>query len=259
MDDFSSAKESLMRRFFVGRENISGAQATITGPELDHMVKVMRLGPGDPVRLFDDQGWEHEGVLKSRDGRRGEVTILSSYRPERESALRITLAQALGKGDKMDFIVEKAVELGVSGIVPFVSGHTVPRLSGEKAIRRKTRWQKIALSASKQCGRTRVPEIQDLTSFTDLVRDPPAGDLRVVLWEGEASCGIGQLKTERDQVASLILVIGPEGGFTDQEILLATQHGFRSVHLGKRILRTETAALAALATAQLLWGDLGVR
>jgi 16S rRNA (uracil1498-N3)-methyltransferase len=223
------------------------------------MVKVMRLGPGDPVRLFDDQGWEHEGVFKSYDGRRAEVTILRSYRPERESALQITLAQALGKGDKMDFIVEKAVELGVSSIVPFVSEHTVPRLSSEKAVRRQARWQKIALSASKQCGRTRVPEIHELTSFADLVRSPATGDLRVVFWEGESSCGIGQLKAERDQIASLILAIGPEGGFSVQEIALALRHGFRTVHLGKRILRTETAALAALATAQLLWGDLGVR
>lgn len=248
-----------MRRFFVARENISGEQATITGPELDHMVKVMRLGPGDPVSLFDDQGWEHEGVLKSCDGRRAEVTILSSYRPERESALQITLAQALGKGDKMDFIVEKAVELGVWSIVPFVSEHTVPRLSREKAIQRQARWQKIALSAAKQCGRTRVPEIHKLMPFSDLVRDPATTDLRLVFWEGESSCGIRQLKAERDQIASLILAIGPEGGFSDQEIALALERGFRTAHLGKRILRTETAALAALSISQLLWGDLGVR
>jgi 16S rRNA (uracil1498-N3)-methyltransferase len=248
-----------VRRFFVVRKNISGEQATITGPELDHMVKVMRLGPGDPVSLFDDQGWEHEGVFKSCDARRAEVTILSSYRPERESALRITLAQALGKGDKMDFIVEKSVELGVSGIVPFVSEHTVPRLSREKAVQRQARWQKIALSASKQCGRTRVPEIHELTSFSDLVRGRVGADLKVVFWEGETSCGIGQVKAEKDQIASLILAIGPEGGFSDREIGLALQHGFRTVHLGKRILRMETAALAALTIAQLLWGDLGVR
>jgi 16S rRNA (uracil1498-N3)-methyltransferase len=248
-----------VRRFFVAQENISGEEAAITGPELDHMVKVMRLGPGDPVSLFDDQGWEHEGVLKSCDGHRAEVTILSSYRPERESALKITLAQALGKGDKMDFIVEKAVELGVSSVVPFVSEHTVPRLSREKAVGRQARWQKIALSAAKQCGRTRVPEVRELTSFADLVRTSVTADLEVVFWEGESSCGIRQLKAERDQIASLILAIGPEGGFSDQEIALARQHGFRTVHLGKRILRTETAALAALTIAQLLWGDLGVR
>jgi 16S rRNA (uracil1498-N3)-methyltransferase len=223
------------------------------------MVKVMRLGPGDAVSLFDDDGWEHEGVFKSHDGRRAEVTILSSYRPERESAVEITLAQALGKGDKMDLIVEKAVELGVSSIVPFVSEHTVPRLTGEKAIHRRARWQKIALSASKQCGRTRVPEIHQLTSFSDLVRDPPAVDLKVFFWEGESSCGMGQLKTERDRITSLVLAVGPEGGFSDQEIALALRHGFRSAHLGKRILRTETAALAGVAIAQLLWGDLGTR
>lgn len=246
-----------MRRFFVPRENISGEKATISGSELDHMVKVMRVGPGDPVTLFDDQGWEHRAVFQSGDGRRAELTLLSSYRPERESPLRITLAQALGKGDKMDFIVEKAVELGASSIVPFVSEHTVPRLSREKAIQRRERWQKIALSASKQCGRTRVPEIHELTSFSDLARDRATADLRLIFWEAESSRGISQLKAERDQIASVILAIGPEGGFSDQEIALGVESGFLTVHLGKRILRTETAALAALTAVQLLWGDLG--
>jgi 16S rRNA (uracil1498-N3)-methyltransferase len=98
-----------------------------------------------------------------------------------------------------------------------------------------------------------------LTSFADLVHSPAPADLKVVFWEGESSRGIGQLKAERDRIASLILAIGPEGGFSDQEIALALSHGFRSAHLGKRILRTETAALAGVAIAQLLWGDLGTR
>ncbi len=229
----------------------------VTGPELDHMRKVLRLAPGDAVTLLDDSGWEHEGVIRSYAARSGEIAILKSFQPERESPLRVTLAQALGKGDKMDWVVEKATELGVAQIAPFVSSRTVPRLDEAGSEKRRARWQKIALSAAKQSGRTKVPEIIELADFSTLVRHAWPCALKLLCWEGESQLNLTQLHRETPGVESLLLVIGPEGGLSPDEVAEATRNGFKSVGLGKRILRTETAALAALSLAQFLWGDMG--
>lgn len=246
-----------MARFFVFRENLRGETATVTGQELDHIRKVLRLAPGDPVTLFDDSGWEHEGVIRSYAARSGEIAILKSFQPERESPLRVTLAQALGKGEKMEWVVEKATELGVAQIAPFVSSRTVPRLDRAGSEKRRARWQKIALSATKQSGRTKVPEILEITDFPTLVRHAWPCALKLLCWEGESQLNLTQLHRETPSVESLLLATGPEGGLSPDEVAEATRNGFKSVGLGKRILRTETAALAALSLAQFLWGDMG--
>lgn len=246
-----------MARFFIPKKNINGKTAAVTGQELEHMRKVLRLRPADPVTLFDDEGWEHEGVVRSYADRRADITISKSYQPERESSLRVTLAQAVGKGEKMDWVVEKATELGVWAIVPFFSSRTVPRLDRERSEKRKARWEKITLSAATQSGRTRVPEVVEVCDFAELVSRSWPCDLKLLFWESEALHGLAQLREEKAHVDSLLLVIGPEGGFSAEEVSEATRNGFRSVHLGRRILRTETAALAALSLAQFLWGDMG--
>ncbi|HEY2987668.1 MAG TPA: 16S rRNA (uracil(1498)-N(3))-methyltransferase [Candidatus Binatia bacterium] len=258
MGDLALAEAELtVARFFVAKKNIHGGSATIAGPELNHMRKALRLGPGDRVILFDDEGWEHEGIIRSYDSGLAEITLAKSSQPERESPVRITLAQALGKGDKLDWVVEKATELGVRAIVPFLCRRTVPKLDGAAAAKRGARWQRIALSAAKQSGRTRVPEILGVMNFSDLVQRPWPCDLKLIFWENETVRGLRRLREEKARVESLILVIGPEGGFTSDEVAEATGGGFQSVGMGKRILRTETAAVAALSSAQLLWGDLG--
>jgi len=246
-----------MTRFFLPKKYIHGERATIAGAELEHMRKVLRLEPGDRVTLFDDEGWEHEGTIRSYSDGMGEIKILNSSRPERESLVRITLAQALGKGEKFDWVVEKATELGASAIVPFLCRRTVPKLDGAGREKKVTRWQRIALSAAKQSGRTRIPEILGVMDFSDLVRRPWPSDLKLIFWENETTQGLARLKEEKSSVGSLLLVIGPEGGFTSDEVKEATENGFRSVGMGKRILRTETAAVTALSLAQFLWGDLG--
>jgi 16S rRNA (uracil1498-N3)-methyltransferase len=246
-----------MARFFVFRENLRGETATVTGQELDHMRKVLRLEPGAAVTLFDDSGWEHEGVIRSYTARSGEIAILKSFQPERESPLRVTLAQALGKGEKMDWVVEKATELGVAVIAPFLSSRTVPKLDRAGSEKRRARWQKIALSAAKQSGRTKVPDILEITDFQNLVRQTWPCALKLLCWEGESQINLTELHRETPRVDSLLLVIGPEGGLSADEVAEATRNGFKSVGLGKRILRTETAALAALSLAQFLWGDMG--
>ncbi|MEK7229629.1 MAG: 16S rRNA (uracil(1498)-N(3))-methyltransferase [Candidatus Binatota bacterium] len=246
-----------MARFFVPRKELQDKKGSVSGPELDHMRRVLRLRPGDRVTLFDDEGWEHEGVIRSYTDRLGEVEILTSFQSERESSLDITLAQALGKGEKMDLVVEKATELGVRAIAPFLSSRTVPRLDRAKMERRQARWGKIALSATKQSGRARIPEILGVSDFPALVSRSWECDLKLLFWEEESRLSLTQLRAETPQLGSLLLVIGPEGGFSSEEASEAMRHGFKAVRLGRRILRTETAALAALSIVQFLWGDMG--
>jgi 16S rRNA (uracil1498-N3)-methyltransferase len=244
-------------RFFVPKKNIRDGRATLAGAELEHMRKVLRLGIGDRVVLFDDDGGEHDGTIASISTGAAEIAIAASSRPERESPLALTLAQALGKGDKLDLVVEKATELGVAAVAPFVCRRTVPKLERDAAARRGERWRRIALGAAKQSGRTRVPEIHELVDFSTVVSRSSPFDLKILFWEGEQRRSLRQLHTQNPRLASLLLVVGPEGGFTAEEAALATENGFHSVGLGRRILRTETAAVAVVALAQFLWGDLG--
>jgi len=245
-----------MARFFVPRKSIIHQRATVEGPELDHLRKVLRLGPGDPITVFDDGGWEHEAVIRSLSAQAAEIDLLRSVQAERESPLLLTLAVGLTKGEKMDFVVEKATELGVQAIVPFVSAYTVPKLDQRKIEKRGERWQKIALAAAKQCGRTRIPEIFPLADFENMVQQTTV-PLNLLFWEKEAHQTLKQVRATDPEARSILLVIGPEGGLSDQEADLAQQHGFKAIRLGRRILRAETAAVAATSLVQYLWGDLG--
>jgi 16S rRNA (uracil1498-N3)-methyltransferase len=245
-----------MARFFLPKKNIADRRATVTGPELDHLRRVLRLRPGDPIVVFDDAGWEHEAVIRSLSTQAAEIEIARSFQAERESPLKLTLAVGLTKGEKMDFVVEKATELGVQAIVPFVSAYTVPKLDQRKIEKRGARWQKIALAAAKQSGRTRLPEILPLSNFEDLVQQT-SGSLNLLFWEKEARQTLKQVHATDPVARSIFLVIGPEGGLSDQEADLAQRHGFKPIRLGRRILRAETAAVAAASLVQYLWGDLG--
>ncbi len=246
-----------MARFYFFQENIQGKKGTLTGPEFEHMKKVLRLKPGERVTLFDDTGWEHEAIIQSYGAGVADLEIQRSYQPMRESPLDITLAQAMGKGEKMDWVVEKATELGVQAVLPFVSSYTVPRLTADKMQKRHSRWEKIAVSAAKQSGRTRIPKILELCDFDEVIQKDWSCDLKILFCPGESVLGLNQLKGERKHLAALLLVIGPEGGFTAEEVEQASHHGFHTVQLGKRVLRTETAAVAVLSIVQFLWGDLG--
>jgi 16S rRNA (uracil1498-N3)-methyltransferase len=246
-----------MARFFLPRERIQDQRGTIVGGELAHLRKVLRLGPGDHLTVFDDTGWEHDAVIRSFDPDRGNIDIVSSYQPERESSLQTTLALGLTKGEKTDFVVEKATELGVQTIVPFISSYTVPKLNDQKIQARTERWQRIALSAAKQCGRTLVPSICALCEFHEFVGQPRTEQLKLLFWEGESRLTLKQVYETERNARAILLVVGPEGGFSAEEANQGRRSGFKSVQLGRRILRSETAAIAALSLVQFLWGDIG--
>jgi 16S rRNA (uracil1498-N3)-methyltransferase len=245
-----------MARFFVPKKNLRDHRGVVEGQELAHLRRVLRLVPGDRVTVFDDSGWEHDAVIRKLSSEQGEIEILRSYEAGRESALEMTLAVGLTKGEKMDFVVEKATELGVQTIVPFTSAFSVPKLDAKKIAARTARWQKIALSAVKQCGRTRVPEILPLCDFEALIGAERAATLKLFFWEKEQQQSLQHAHEKNADTKSVLLVVGPEGGFTAEEAELARARGFEPIHLGRRILRAETAAVTALSLVQFLWGDL---
>lgn len=245
-----------MARFFVPRRNLRDRRGVVEGQELAHLQRVLRLVPGDRVTVFDDAGWEHEAVVRKLSPEQGEIEILRSYEAGRESPLLVTLALGLTKGEKMDWVVEKATELGAQTIVPFTSAFSVPKLDPRKVATRTVRWQKIALSAVKQCGRTQVPEILPLCDFQTLIAAGGEATLKLLFWEKEQKQSLRQAHENNADSRHLLLAVGPEGGFTVAEAESAKAAGFQTVHLGRRILRAETAAVAALSVAQFLWGDL---
>ena len=238
------------------------AQALSVGMSVDlcesaarHAVRVLRLREGDALTLFDGRGGEYAARI-SRSGRDAVcVDVLQWRDSECESPVDVTLVQALQAGEKMDFTVQKAVELGVGRIVPVAAQRSVVRLEGDRARKRVAHWQAVAVSACEQCGRNRVPQIDELVSLQQWLRLPVAGMevLRVTLDPRATQTFDTMPRTGED--ARIELLIGAEGGLSPEEMELARQAGYRGVRLGPRVLRTETAGLAALAAIQCLWGD----
>jgi len=245
-----------MPRFFLPQVNIHDGRGVVHGQELTHLMKVLRLRAGDFVTVFDNTGWEHEAIIETLTSERGELKIVESHPSDREPSIAINLAVGLTKGEKLDWVIEKATELGVTSIIPFSSNYTVPKLDGDKIQKRSVRWRKIVVSAAKQCGRSRIPEVRSLCSFENFVRESWPETLKLIFWENETEQSVHELFQKCHEAKSVLLAIGPEGGFSKREVELASAQGFQSVHMGRRILRAETAAIAALAVVQFLWGDL---
>jgi 16S rRNA (uracil1498-N3)-methyltransferase len=236
---------------FYCREVLSpGAHIDLPAPVARHAVRVLRLPPGTAVVLFDGRGGEYDARIE-RIERDRVVAALGAWRDvERESGLAVTLIQAVQAGEKMDYTVQKAVELGVSQIVPVDSRRSVTRLSGERAARRVAHWQGVAAAACEQCGRNQVPQLAPLEKLENWLARPANGTLRLIL-----APDAEQALVDLPPVTNVQMLIGAEGGLDPQEIVAAQQVGFKAVRMGPRILRTETAGLAALAAMQALWGD----
>ncbi len=236
-----------MPTFFVDRKNISGDTAVLSGTEAGHMLRSLRLSPGDSFYAFDETGSRYRMRILEATSRSLRAEVLETIPPEPPPAVAVTLLVGLPKADKMDFILEKATELGCTRVVPFRSSRTIPRVGEDDARRKTARWERVALAAAKQCGSGRVPEIPGLLPFRDALRAAGDADGKVVLYEGEGTFGLKTALSAMRGAKSVALLIGPEGGFSEDEVREAERAGFRRTGLGQRILRVETAAVAAIA------------
>jgi len=244
-----------MPTFFVDRKNISGDTAVLGGTEAGHMLRSLRLAPGDSFYAFDETGSRYRMRILEATSRSLRAEVLETLPPEPPPAVAATLLVGLPKADKMDFILEKATELGCSRVVPFRSSRTIPRVDAEEARKRTARWERVALAAAKQCGSGRVPEIPGLLPFADALRAAGDADGKVVLYEGEGTFGLKRVLSGMRGARSIALLIGPEGGFSEDEVRESERAGFRRAGLGQRILRVETAAVAALAMTMYHFED----
>ncbi len=222
-----------------------------------HAIGVLRLRAGAAVVLFNGDGAEYHGVLENCGGKGATVRLDSRHEPARESPLQVHLAQGISTGERMDYTLQKAVELGVSAIQPLTMRRTVVRLSADKAIRRRTHWHGVVNSACEQCGRNVLPPVAEIREFVDWQRGiAHETETLKLLLDPEGELGLRDLPPPTSfSTSPILLLAGPEGGFDPAERKLARAAGFLGLRLGPRVLRTETAALAALAAMQAVWGD----
>jgi 16S rRNA (uracil1498-N3)-methyltransferase len=216
-----------------------------------HVLRVLRLQVGAALTLFDGGGGEYRAELARSSARAVAVRVIEHCDIERESPLTITLVQGLAAADRMDYAVQKAVELGAAAIAPVIAARSVARLEGARAARRVEHWRQIVIAACEQSGRNRLPTVHLPCALGAWLGAPSPTELRVLL-QPDAS---GSLADLGRPAGSVELLVGPEGGFTAEESALARAAGFRPVRLGTRILRTETAGAAMLAAMHALWGD----
>jgi 16S rRNA (uracil1498-N3)-methyltransferase len=241
-----------MPRFYCPPPLPFGGSFDLPPDAAHHAARVLRLREGNRVEIFDGLGNECHGVIAELGGKRVVVGEITAVNADRESPLPVMLAQALSSSEKMDWVIQKATELGVAEIQPLDTERSVARLSAERAAKRLEHWRQVAISACEQCGRNRLPEIHaplDIMAWLQQTKELPATKL-MLLPQGAAS-----LHGREKPQGEVVLLIGAEGGFTQAESDSALRCGFSPIRLGARVLRTETAAVAGLAALQTLWGD----
>ena len=241
-------------RIFVDLELTVGQTLILPAAPSAHILRVLRLRPGTTLTLFNGRGGEFAAELQGSSKTGAEVKVGAHENVERESPLHLTLLQGVARGERMDFIVQKATELGVQRIVPLSCEFSVVRLEAAALRRRVEHWRAIGIAACEQSGRNRLPLIEPIGELAEACADHAAtAGLRLMLVPQAPDSLAGLARG----LQSAVLLIGPEGGLSGREQLLAQRSGFRACRLGPRILRTETAPLAALAVLQTLAGDLG--
>lgn len=247
-----------MARIYLPREAIRDGCVWLAGEALHHVRTVLRLREGDQLQVTDGAGAEYR-VRLERGGREAmPAAVLERTEPDRESPLRTILAQAVPKGDRFSYVLQKAVELGVTEIIPIVSRRTVVTLPGGDENARFARWRRIIEAAVAQSGRTRLPVLHPPQAWNVLEAGemPAEAELKILLWEGEPR-GLRDLLGTGSGLRSVLVAIGPEGGWSEIEVERARRAGFLTARVGPRILRTETVGLVALAILQHRYGDLG--
>ena len=245
-------------RIFLPRPMEVGFLCDLREEDQTYIKSVLRLKKNDHLVVFDGQGHEYQAMIRQVKGRCTVVEILKKYCPQ-DKPIRITLSQALPKAGKMDFIIQKATELGVDRIVPVQSARSVSRITDDKKQQKGSRWQKIAVEAARQCGRADVPVISPCLNFQEMIGEMGGKGFKIIFWEEETQSGLRDvLRHEKSEsLEKLFVVVGPEGGFLKEEVDQAREAGFQSVSLGRQILRVETAVLAILSIIQYEKGILG--
>ena len=221
------------------------------------MINVLRLKEGDLVALFDGTGIEYEAGIEKISSMEVRLSIKKSRRCRAESPIRITVAQGFLKDKKMDTLIRQLTELGISRWIPFFAARSVPRPDAKRVSNRMTRWQTIAAESLKQCQRALVPRIQTAAGFEQMLQLAGKKDIKIAFWEAEETAILDADSFGPQAPEDVFIIIGPEGGITAGEISRAQQAGFKTVGMGPRILRAETATIAACALVQYLFGDLG--
>lgn len=248
-----SEAKSLTRLYLSG-DLAPGCFCALSPSQSHHAVRVLRLKRGDRVMLFNGDGAEYAAVVAEAGEERCTLEVTAREAVDREAPFSVTLAQAVASGERMDYTIQKAVELGVSAIQPLETRRSIVRLSAERAAKRMAHWQGVVIAACEQCGRNRVPRVLPLTRldaylYTGTLQ--PAAGQRLLLSPRSPR----RLRDLGPPAGSVVLLAGPEGGFDLEEEQAAERSGFLPVRLGPRVLRTETAAVATLAAIQALWGD----
>jgi len=241
-----------LTRVYVAAPLEPGTRITLRGSAASHVTRVLRLRVGQALTLFNGQGGEHAASIDGTQG--GEVTVaVGQHRPiERESPFALTLAQGVSRGERMDLVVQKATELGVSRLVPVLTERSVVRLDARQADRKSNHWRAIAIAACEQCGRNRLPEVTPPAQLREVLRQAAADGARLLLSPDAAL----RIEDVPRPTTGVTVLIGPEGGLSEAEQQEAEAAGFTAVRLGPRVLRTETAAIAALTLLQREFGDL---
>jgi 16S rRNA (uracil1498-N3)-methyltransferase len=245
-----------MRRFFI--DEIQECNVVIlTGADAKHIGKVLRLKAGDHIAVVTKTGTEYEVVLEQIEANTVTGHIVAERNNTSEPPVHVILVQGLPKGDKLELIIQKCTELGIAEIWPVTTERSVVRLEEKKANERKERWQRIAEEAAKQCKRQRIPKIASLQSWEKVLKNLPHNAQGILLWESEINTRFKNVLSTISTDNPVFLFVGPEGGLTDTEVAAAHEKNVQAVTLGPRILRTETAGLAALAIIMYQLGDLG--
>jgi 16S rRNA (uracil1498-N3)-methyltransferase len=236
-------------RVYVDVSLAAGAELPLPADAAAHLARVLRLGPGDPVTLFNGDGRDYAGRVLAADRQETRVLVEGAGEPEPDPPLRVHLAIGISRGERMDLVIQKAVELGVASVRPLFTERSVVRLDAERGQRRHAHWQGVLVAACEQCGRCRLPVLHPPVPLAGwLPRIEGSG----LLLDPQAERSLRDLPVP---AVDITLLVGPEGGLSPEERARAARSSFVGVRLGPRILRTETAPLAALAAMQALWGD----
>lgn len=243
-----------MRRFFL--DVPLAAEVLIEGQDAHHIGRVLRLQVGDTIVVVAPDGQAGIAKIKSIALDHVMLTLQDVILEQKEAPISVYLAQGLPKSDKMDYIVQKAVELGVKAVYPFTADHSVVQYDQAKKNSRREKWQKVAVEAAKQCGRTVVPVVGPIQGLAEVLANIPEETVVIMLYEGQTSKGIKEVLAE-NRNSNYLLIVGPEGGFSTKEVALCEKYRASIVTMGQRILRTETAALAGVTIIMYEYGDLG--